>query len=74
VVPFGCLGNEPIRDKRPAAADESETLDSPKRHFTKASSGPLLGLEYFHEYSDRYLSKEQMWRYKNLCIIRVRGK
>jgi hypothetical protein len=45
-----------------AAADESAALDQPGRHFTKVSSLPLLGLEYFHEYLDRYSKKEQMRR------------
>ncbi len=34
----------------PAAADEPGTLDELRNHFTKVSSLPLLGLEYFHEY------------------------
>jgi hypothetical protein len=38
------------------------TLDQPRKHFTKVSSLPLLGLEYLHEYLDRYSAKEQMRR------------
>ncbi len=41
----------------------ASALDQPRRHFTKVASLPLLGLEYFHEYLDRYLLKEQMRRY-----------
>ena len=41
------------------AADEPAALEQPKRHFTKVSSLPLLGLKYFHECLDRYSAKEQ---------------
>ncbi len=44
------------------AADEVRALDKPRRHFTKVSSLPLLGLEYFHEYLDRYSAKKIMRR------------
>ncbi len=43
-------------------ADEPRTLDELRKHFTKVSSLPFLGLEYFHEYLDRYSAKEQMRR------------
>ena len=39
--------------------DGNQHLSEPTRHFTKVSSLPLLGLEYFHEYLDRYSAKEQ---------------
>ena len=35
-------------------------LDQRRRHFTKVSSLPLLGLEYFHEHFARYSAKGQM--------------
>ncbi len=47
---------------RPAAADEPGTIEQLRRHFTKVSSLPLLGLEYFHGYLDRYSAKGQMRR------------
>jgi len=54
---------------RPAAADEPGALEQPKRHFTKVSSCPLLGLEYFQEYLDRYSVKEQMRKgLQGLCL------
>jgi len=56
---FASLRDDP-RFAGPAAADEFDALDEPRRHFTKVSSLPLLGLEYFHEYFDRYSAKEQM--------------
>ncbi len=37
-------------------------LDQTTKHFTKVSSFPLLGLEYFHQYLDRYSTKGQMRR------------
>ncbi len=45
---------------RPAATDEPGALDQPRRHLAKVSSCPLLGLEYFHGYLDRYSAKKQM--------------
>jgi hypothetical protein len=41
-------------------AGEPSALDQRRRHFTKVSSLPLLGLEYFHEYLARYPAKEQI--------------
>jgi len=50
------------------AADEPGALDQPRRHFTQISSLPLLGLEYFHDYLDRYPAKEQTLRsLRGLC-------
>ncbi len=43
-------------------AGEPSTLDQPPRHFTKVASLPLLGLENFHQYLDRYPAKEQTRR------------
>ncbi len=51
-----------LRDKN-LCIIRASALDQPRRHFTKVASLPLLGLEYFHEYLDRYLIKEQMRRY-----------
>jgi len=47
---------------RPVAADEFDALDETRRYCTNVSSLPLLALEYFHEYLDRYFTKEQMRR------------
>jgi len=58
------LGPPPRRPSlpRPAAADELGTVDQSRGHLAKVSSLPLLGLQYFHGYSDRYSAKEQVWK------------
>ncbi len=42
---------------------------SNREHLAELSSLSLLGLEYFHEYLDRYSAKEQMRKgSKGLCL------
>ncbi len=49
-----------LRITDPAAADEPRTLAQLGRYITKVFPLPLLGLEYFHEYLERYSAKGQM--------------